>query len=74
MTENPTKEVQLSKKVVFEKGQLGQEVSDHVKWRNLNCREYRLWFGPYIDIYRGVLDVHGLIIKILGFFILFSIC
>ena len=67
--ENPTKEVQFAKEVIFEEGQLCQKVAEDVKRRNLDLRKYGLWFRPHINVHRFVFDVHGLVIKVLQFFI-----
>ena len=67
--ENPTKEVEFAKEVIFEKCELRQKVFEDVKGRNLYLRKYWLWFRPQIDIKGFVLDVHRLVVKILWFFI-----
>ena len=62
--ENPTKEVEFAKEVIFEKSELRQKVFEDVKRRNLYLRKYWLWFRPQIDIKGVVLDVHWLAIKV----------
>ena len=66
---NPTKEVQFTEEVIFEEGQLCQKVAEDIKRRNLDLRKYGLWFRPHINVDRFVFDVHGLVIKVLRFFI-----